>query len=450
MDVDINKLLKDEGLTKTLLQVGKEVEGTVIGQDRTKIYLDLSPLGTGVIYKIDFQESPLSKGLKDFAVGISVKARVADIENEEGLIELSLKELSSEAAFEDLHKKLLNKEVMGGHVINANKGGLIVIVAGITGFLPSSQLAPEHYPRASSGESEEILKKLKTLVGQDLTLRLLSIDESKETFVASEKLALERNLQERLNKFREGDEIEGEVTSITDFGAFIKFAPGIEGLVHISELDWKLIKHPSEVVKVGDRVKAKVIKIKNGEVSLSFRALKKDPWIEIEKEYNIGQVVRARVRELHPFGAFAFINDHIHGLVHISQFGSQKRMEKMLPLGEEFSFEIMSMSPSEHRMGLKIISPKINDNDVAKEEKKDLSARLVQEEEKGKGENVETKSTPKKNPPIPKIKKPSTKIKKPVIDQPTPKAEGILGGSRIKKESLKRSPKTTAKKTNAK
>ncbi len=423
MDVDINKLLKDEGLTKTLLQVGKEVEGTVIGQDRTKIYLDLSPLGTGVIYKIDFQESPLAKNLKDFLVGTIVNARVADIENEEGLIELSLKELSSEAAFEDLHKKLLAKEVTQGRVINANKGGLIVVVLGITGFLPSSQLAPEHYPRASSGESEEILKKLKLLVDQDLTLRLLSIDDSKETFVASEKLALEKNLQERLNKFKEGDEVEGEVTSITDFGAFIKFAPGIEGLVHISELDWKLINHPSEVVKVGDKVKAKVIKIKNGEVSLSFRALKKDPWIEIEKEYKVGQVVKARVREHHPFGAFAFINDNIHGLVHISQFGSQKRMEKMLPVGEEFSLEITSMSPSEHRMGLKLISPKVQEETKKEDEKKNE-------------ENVLAKSAAKEVPTALKGKKPSVKAKKPVVKKERKK---LLSKKtvKVKKDSAK-------------
>ena len=406
MDVDISKLLKDEGLSKTQLQVGKEVEGTVISQDRTKIYFDLSPLGTGVIYKVDFQESPLSKGIKGFPVGSVVKARVADIENEEGFIELSLKELSAEAAFEDLYKKLQNKETLRGRVVNANKGGLLVDIAGITGFLPSSQLAPEHYPRASSGESDEILKKLKALVGQDLSLRLLSIDEGKQTFVASEKLALEKNLQERLMQFKEGDEVEGEVTSITNFGVFVKFATGIEGLVHISELDWKLIAHPSEVLKIGDKVRAKVIKIKGGEVSLSLRALKKDPWSEIEKNYTVGQIVKARVKEHHPFGAFAFLNEHIHGLVHISQFGSPKRMEKMLPPGEEFSFEITSIVPAEHRMGLKFLT---KEETPRKEEATEEVKKEVKEENEEKVEVSEQSSLLGKKVTKPKTKKAKAK-----------------------------------------
>lgn len=414
MDVDIAKLIKDEALSKTPLQIGKEIEGTLIAQDRTKLYVDLSPWGTGIIYKIDLQESPFEKNLKHLAIGQAIKARVVDIENEEGLIELSLKELSAEAAIEELQNKFQQKETIAGKVIGANKGGLLVEIRGITGFLPSSQLAPEHYPRASSGESEEILKKLKTLVGSDLSLRILSIDEGKQTFVASEKAAMEKDLRQRLEKFQEGDVVQGEVTSVTDFGVFVKFAPGIEGLVHISELDWKLINHPKEIVKVGDGVTVKVIKIKNGEVSLSIRALKRDPWLDIEKKYNVGDRVKATVRELHPFGAFAFLDDQIHGLVHISQFGSPKHMEKVITAGKEYDFEITSIVLAEHRMGLKLImkEPKSQEEKTSQKEIKASKAPKKEKAAKKETKGVKERSKTAKNAKGAKKTKTTAKHKK--------------------------------------
>lgn len=358
MDVDITKLLKDDDVSKHLFQLGKEVEGNLVGRDRTKLYVDLSPFGTGVIYKVDFTDSPLAKTTKALPIGTKIKARVVDPENEEGFIELSLRELSQEVALDELAKKAQLKEILAGKVVDANKGGLMVQVEGILGFLPSSQLAQDHYPRAASGESEEILKKLQTLIGKDLKIRILTIDPKKQTLIVSEKAATEGDLRKKLEQYQEGNVVEGEVTGITNFGAFVRFGEGLEGLVHISELDWRLISHPQEVVKVGDKVRAKIIKIEHNEVSLSLKALKKDAWEGIEEKYPIGTQVKAVVKELHPFGAFAFLNDQIHGLVHISQFGSQKRMSEALKTGKEYRFEIVSLQPKNHRMGLKLILSK--------------------------------------------------------------------------------------------
>ncbi len=355
MDVDIKQLLKNESSPKIPLQAGKEVEGPLIGRDRTKLYVNLSPWGTGVIYKVEFTQSPIARAIKNLPLGSHIKARIVDVENEEGYIELSLQELSKEAAIEDLTKKARNKEVLPGKVVDANKGGLMVQVEGMMGFLPSSQLAPEHYPRAASGESEEILKKLQDLIGEDLKVRILTIDAQKESLILSEKAAVEKDIQKRLEKFKEGDVVSGEVTGVTDFGVFIRFGKDVEGLAHISELDWRLISHPKELLKVGDKVKAKIIKIENNGVSLSLKALKEDPWKSIEKKYPVGKKVKATVKELHPFGAFAFITEQIHGLVHISQFGSPKRMEQILKTGKTYNFEITSLDPKEHRMGLKLL-----------------------------------------------------------------------------------------------
>jgi len=356
MDIDIGKLLKNDTSPKILLQFGKEVEGIIIGRDRTRLYVDLSPFGTGVIYKSDVADTPFAKTLKTLTVGSKIKARVAELENDEGFIELSLKELNQEALLEELSKKAQAKEVLVGKVIDANKGGLLLQVEGMVGFLPSSQLAPEHYPRAASGESDEILKKLQSLIDKEMNVKILSVDNQKQSLILSEKAALEGDLKKRLERFSQGDEVQGEVTGVTDFGAFVRFGEGLEGLVHISELDWKLISHPKKVLKVGDKVKAKIIKIVNNEVSLSLKALKKDPWQGIEKKYPPGSIVKAVVKELHPFGAFAFINDNVHGLVHISQFGSPKRMEQTLQVEKTYDFEIISLEPKEHRMGLKLLT----------------------------------------------------------------------------------------------
>ena len=355
MDLDIGKLLKNDTSSKIVLQIDKEIEGTLIGRDRTKLYIDLSPLGTGVIYKVDLTDTPLSRKIKNFEIGAKVKAKVISLENEEGFIELSLKELSEKAVLEEFLKKAEEKEMVSGKVMEANKGGLMVDIGGMTGFLPSSQLAPEHYPRAASGGSEEILKKLQELIGKELTLRILNVDSQRQSLILSEKLALEGDLRKRLEKFKEGDTVSGEVTGVTDFGAFVRFGDGLEGLVHISELDWRLISDPKEALKLGDKVKAKIIKIAHNEVSLSIKALKKDPWENIEKNHPIGKHIKATIREIHPFGAFAFLNDSIHGLVHISQFGSPKRMEQDLQIGKEYEFEIISLEPKEHRMGLKLV-----------------------------------------------------------------------------------------------
>lgn len=355
MEIDIGKLLKNDTAPKILLQVGKEVEGTLVSKDRTKLFIDLSPFGTGVIYKADLSDTPFSKSLKSLAVGTSMKARVAELENDEGFIELSLKEINQEVAIEELSRKAQGKEILPGKVIDANKGGLLLQVEGMVGFLPSSQLAPEHYPRAGSGESEEILKKLQNLIGKELDVKILSVDKQKQSLILSEKAALEGDLKKRLEKFTTGDKVEGEVTGLTDFGVFVRFGEGLEGLVHISELDWRLISHPKEILKVGDKVKAKIIKIANNEVSLSLKALKQDPWDGIEKNYPIGKMVKATVKELHPFGAFAFINENVHGLVHISQFGSPKRMEQSLQPDKAYDFEITSIDPKNHRMGLKLV-----------------------------------------------------------------------------------------------
>jgi len=171
-----------------------------------------------------------------------------------------------------------------------------------------------------------------------------------------------------LKKYEIGDVVETEVTGIVDFGVFVKFLPSealakegsiqtLEGLIHISELDWQLIENPSEIVKLGQKIKAKIIDISNGKVSLSLKALKKDPWKDIKEKYKKGDIVKGEVTKFNSFGVFIKISPQIQGLCHVSEFGSQKKMEETLKTGEKHDFKILLIEPLEHRMTLKLLTP---------------------------------------------------------------------------------------------
>ena len=169
------------------------------------------------------------------------------------------------------------------------------------------------------------------------------------------KIQLDK-LKEILKNYKAGDLVEGEITGITDFGVFIKFGDkGLEGLIHISELDWQLIEDPADIVKVGEKVKAKIISIVDDKVSLSLKALKKDPWAGIEEKYKKGDMVEGKVTKFNPFGAFIQLTPKIQGLCHISEFGTKTKMEEKLKIGKKYNFQILSIEPKEHRMSLKLV-----------------------------------------------------------------------------------------------
>lgn len=338
------------------LHEGKEIEGRVIEKGQSVIYLDLSPWGTGVIYKGEMRG--LAQDVKKIKINDIVKAKVIALENEDGFVELSLKEIKNQKAWETLIEKFKNKQEVRGLVVAANKGGLMIEAEGVKGFLPASQLAIEHYPRVENGQEDKILRKLQKLIGEILNMRIIDIDDTQQKLILSEKAAHEDELKNVLANFKVGDIIDGEITGVVSFGAFVKFGDGLEGLIHISELDWKLIEQPKEVVKIGDKIKAKIIDISGTQVSLSMKALKENPWLKAAEKYKFGQDYKGIVTKLNPYGAFVYLDKDIHGLAHISQFGSREKMERMLEVGREYLFKITSMRPESHRMSLKLVSQK--------------------------------------------------------------------------------------------
>ncbi|MFH1462380.1 MAG: S1 RNA-binding domain-containing protein [bacterium] len=334
-------------------QIGKIIEGKIIGQGRAEIFLDLGPLGTGIIYGREFQEA--KNQLKNLKTGDAVFSKIIDLDNEDGYIELSLSQASNELTWEKLQQKKEKGQTTTVKILGANKGGLLAEVLGVPAFLPVSQLLPENYPRVEGAETNKILKELQKFIGQEMELKIFDLDPRENKLILSERAKESEKLKEILKNYKIGDLVDGEITGITNFGVFLKFGQeNLEGLIHISELDWQLIEDPSEIVKVGEKVKAKIISIINNKISLSLKALKEDPWQDIAQKHKKGDTVEGKVTKFNPYGAFVQIVPKVQGLCHISEFGTQAKMEESLKINQTYKFQILSLEPKEHRMSLKL------------------------------------------------------------------------------------------------
>ncbi len=339
--------------------IGDVLHGTVIEVGSNFALIDLGPLGTGTVLGKEMRDG-LAGGVK-IKKGDTVSATLIDLENDEGVIELSIREASYEKSWEDIQMKLENKEVVSTKILEANKGGLMIEVNGVPGFLPVSQLGSEHYPRVEDGDKNKILELLKRLIGQELHVRILDADRVNEKLIVSEKAARSEKERAAISSLHVGDIISGEVSGVVDFGAFVKFPipdnekERVEGLVHISELAWQLIDDPRTVIRTGDHVDAKVIGIEDTRISLSMKALKDDPWANVAEKYKVGDTVEGKVDKINHFGAFVYLDKDIHGLAYVSEFQSLhpgRKMEEIFQVGTSYKWKILSMEPKTHRMGL--------------------------------------------------------------------------------------------------
>lgn len=267
----MSKTLKDKTNLIPPLTEGELVEGRIIGFGRSALYIDLSPRGTAMVYGREFYD--VKNALKELKIGDTISGEIIQAENEEGYPEMSIKRGFRQKIWEDLIQKKEGGETIEVRVAGANKGGLIVKIEDIQAFLPASQLSFEHFPRVEDADKNKILGKLEDLVGQTLKVKVLDLGQKEEKLILSEKLEEMAKTKEILKKYQKGDLVEGEITGLADFGAFIRFGTNnLEGLIHISELDWGLVKHPSDIVKVGQKVKAKIVDIgRDGRVSLSLK-----------------------------------------------------------------------------------------------------------------------------------------------------------------------------------
>src|SRR3989338_8993179 len=287
--------------------VGSIVEGKVVARDRSSLFIDLGNQGTGIIYGREFYE--VKDAIKNLKIGDTIFAKIVELENEDGYRELSMRDATKEINWQKLAGMKEKEEIIKVKITGVNKGGLLTNINNIPAFLPVSQLSPENYPRVADADKAKILKELQKFIGKTLEVKILDLLAAENKLILSEKAKTEQAIKKILKDYTKGDIIEGKVTGIADFGVFIRFpvnttnetpsAAGtlesktdndntIEGLIHISELDWQLVQNPNEIVKVGEIIKAQIIDIHNNQVFLSLKSLKENPWQEVEKKYKKG------------------------------------------------------------------------------------------------------------------------------------------------------------------
>ena len=346
--ISMDDLLGDQAIAA--INVEDVVEGTIIAKDRRELWLDLGPHGTGVVSGRDVEHSA-----KDLQIGDVISASVIDPEDDSGYVQLSLKRVAKEKGWDELETRFKNKEVFGIVPFDANKGGMLIEIDGVRGFLPVSQLSAENYPRVTGADKDEILHRLNTLVGRTLMIRILDLDRKESKLIVSEKEAQREFTEGKIAAFKVGDTIKGIVTGVVDFGVFVNI-DGIEGLVHISEIAWDRVDNPSKYVKVGQEVEAIIIAIDQDKLSLSMKQLTDDPWQKEIATYKLGDFIDGKVTRITPFGAFVEITPVIEALVHISELSDDHITDPnaLVKVGETKKFRVIAIDTDQHKLSLSL------------------------------------------------------------------------------------------------
>ena len=349
--VTMDDLLKD--FKEDVLNVGDVLEGRVMSIKKNEIWIDLGARGVGVVMRREINH------ISDLAVDQIITVSVVDPELEEGHALLSMKRAVKDRGWDELQRIYDQKEVVSITPFDANRGGLLVELEGIRGFLPVSQLAAGHYPRVNSSDKDEILHKLSSLINQSIRASILDINRRDSKLIFSEKEALKGDMQSRFEELKIGDIVEGHVTGVIDFGAFVNIE-GIEGLIHISEISWERVDNPKNYLKAGDQVKAKIIAIDKDRLSLSLKQMTEDPWLLEVRQFSKGDTVEGKVTRITPFGAFVQISDSVEALVHVSEMSDEEDFdpEKLFQVNEKKQFKVLDVDLENRKIALSLKNTK--------------------------------------------------------------------------------------------
>lgn len=344
----MDDLLADEASSKTL-EVGATVEAKVLSVMKHEAWLDMGAHGIGLVTRREI-------GGQKLAVGDEVVASVVETEfNDEGNALLSLRKAAKDKGWDEVQRMFDEQETIEISPYDANRGGLLIELEGVRGFMPVSQLSAENYPRVSGADKDEILQRLNSLTSKTIKVRILDFDRKQNKLILSEKEAIKDQMKDQFSKLSVGDTVKGVVTGVVDFGAFVN-VDGIEGLIHISEISWDRVDDPKNYVKTGEQVDAKIIAIDNDRLSLSIKQLQDDPWLSQVEEYKKGDDVEGVVTRITPFGAFVQISSAVEALVHVSELGSDNDAdpEKVFKLDEKKSFKILEIDKESRKISLSL------------------------------------------------------------------------------------------------
>ena len=331
------------------LSTGDVVEGIVTAIKKNEVWIDLGARGVGVVMRREIGHG------QELEVGQTITVSVVDPEMEEGHALLSMKRAVKDRGWDELQRIFDANEIVEVVAYDANRGGLLVELEGIRGFLPVSQLAAGHYPRVSGADKDEILQKLNALTSKPLRVRILDVSRRDNKLIFSEKEAVKDDMQARFSELKVGDVVEGLVTGVIDFGAFVN-VDGIEGLIHISEISWERVDNPRNYIKVGETVKAKIIAIDRDRLSLSLKQMSEDPWLEQVKAFKVGDVVEGKVTRITPFGAFVQLSSSVEALVHVSEMSDDETVdpEKLFQLNEKKQFKVLDVDADNRKIALSL------------------------------------------------------------------------------------------------
>ena len=353
----MESLLKEQDLNVDLPQAGEIRTGVIASISPTQILVSIGAKSEGVVSGRELEQLTAEER-EALKVGQEVHVFVVNPEDQNGNVVLSLKRAQEQISWDNVERLLGGDEVVESKIIGFNKGGLIVGVEGLRGFVPSSQISAMRRSQSTGDTPEQRWQKM---IGQPITVRVIEVDRERRRLILSERAAStesRQSIKERvIEELEEGKVYTGRVTSLANFGAFININ-GADGLVHLSELSWEHIDHPREVLEVGQEVKVKVINVDRDKkrIGLSVRALQEDPWRARVEKYSVGQLVEGVITRLTKFGAFARLEGDIEGLIHISEIAEHRieHPKEVLKEGEVKSLRVIRIDPEQHRIGLSL------------------------------------------------------------------------------------------------
>jgi small subunit ribosomal protein S1 len=341
------------------LRVGETKGGTIVSIGPTEILVNIGSKSDAIVDPRELERLDRSF-LDDLNVGDSVTVYVLQTETRDGAYPVvSLSRAQQEQDWRQAEELLQSQDVFEGVVTGYNRGGVLVRVGRVRGFVPASQLSLQWQAlQDAEGEPDE---RWARLVGQKMQLKVLEIDRQRNRLILSERLAMRdwrKGQKDRLlTQLRKGDVVQGVVTSIAPFGAFVDLG-GADGLIHLSELAWHRVDHPGEVLRAGQHVDVYVMNVDEDRkrIALSLRRLTPEPWSTVDQNYAVGQVVSATITKLTNFGAFAKIDDAIEGLIHISELVDYRigHPKEVVQEGDEVRVRIIRIDPERRRVGLSL------------------------------------------------------------------------------------------------
>jgi small subunit ribosomal protein S1 len=414
---NMESLLRESEMNLNLLKTGEIKHGTIASIAPGQILVGVGAKSEGIINGSEFEAIPA----EDFAamqVGQDILVYVVTPEDQNGNLVLSYVRALEETTWQEAEKYLASKEAFKGQIAGFNKGGLLVAFGKLRGFVPASQFS---FSRRSALSGESAEQSFSPMVGQEINVCIIEVDRERRRLIVSERAASNETRESIRDKvienLTEGEERTGTVTSLADFGAFVNIN-GADGLVHLSEISWERIRHPGDVLKVGQQVPVKVISIdkENKRIGLSIRARQSDPWNENSKDLKVGQLVEGKITRLTKFGAFAKLENDLEGLIHISEL-SEKRIEhpkEILHEGDVVTLRIIKIEPDSHRIGLSL-------RRVESQQYADLDMKILQQEIDG-GASAAEASTGEK-PESAKKNRKKKETNEPAADQPTQPAK---------------------------